>query len=163
VVLYKGCILHGKLIYSRFTFIGPLGDAILAGGRMDLLIQPKNPVRPVPSVSYRETECYDGGPFLTYPLRKNKPWMIPNDELGETNFRTHDVLHPTPHEELEAFLQIWLYFGLIFEFYYFENEATEAPVDKKIQMVYHVFRSDDREFIISSDLGEVYPYLPKFY
>jgi hypothetical protein len=134
---------------------------------MDLLIQPKSPVRPVPRVRYRETEYYDGGPLLTYQLRKNKPWMIPNDELGEMNFSAHEALHPTPHKELETFLQTWLYFGLIFEFCFFENDssgfsAARTPLHKKLEMMYNVFRSDDGRFIISSDIVEGFPSLPKF-
>jgi hypothetical protein len=134
---------------------------------MDLLIQPKSPVRPVPRVRYRETEYYDGGPFLTYPLRKNKPWMLPNDELGENNLGAHEVLLPTPHEELETFLQTWLYFGLIFEFCYFWNQSpesteTEMSRDEELQMMYNLCRSDDGRFIVSSDIGERFPYLPNF-
>jgi hypothetical protein len=135
---------------------------------MDILIQPKSTTRPVPSVRYRHTEKYDGGPFLTYPLRRNKPWMIPNDELGESNFSKHEVLHPTPHEELESFLQIWLYFGLIFEFLFFGNKGPDSadredtPRDKDIRMMYDLFRSDDRRFIISSEIRAIFPELFKF-
>jgi len=134
---------------------------------MDLLIQPKNSVRPVPSVRHRETEYYDGGAFLTYPLRKNKPWMIPNDELGEINFRAHEAIHPMPHEELEAFLQTWLYFGLIFEFCYLWNQSPESTEtktlrDEELRLMYNLCRSDNGRCIISSDIVEGFPSLPKF-
>jgi hypothetical protein len=114
---------------------------------MDLLIQPKNPVRPPPSVRYRDAEYYDGGPFLIYPLRKSKPWMILNDELGEANFRTHEALHPTLHEELETFLQTWLYFDLIFDFCFFENDssgssAARMPLHKKLEMIFGAMMAD---------------------
>lgn len=39
-------------------------------------------IRPVMDrVPYVSVEKYDGGPFMTYPLRKGRPWMVP--ELAE--------------------------------------------------------------------------------
>ncbi|MCJ1464129.1 hypothetical protein MMC07_002742 [Pseudocyphellaria aurata] len=58
-------------------------------------------------------EDYDGGPFLTYPLRKGRAYMIPAP--GHVSYLDHERLYPTPVSELESFLQNWLFFGLLHE------------------------------------------------
>lgn len=58
-------------------------------------------------------EDYDGGPFLTYPLRKGRAYMVP--AVGHLPYLDHERLHPTPVSELESFLQTWLFFGLLHE------------------------------------------------
>lgn len=61
-------------------------------------------------------EPYDGGPFLTYPVRENRPEIIPDaGQVGENPLREHERLHPTRNKEFEAFCQTWLFFGLINE------------------------------------------------
>ena len=64
-------------------------------------------------VPYICREEYDGGPFLTYPLRVGKPQALPS--AGYPDFAVYEHLHPTPPGELEAFLQTWLIFGLLHE------------------------------------------------
>lgn len=59
---------------------------------------------------------YDGGPFLTYPVRENRPEIRPDAGQAEENpLREHERLYPTPSKEFEAFCQTWLFFGLINE------------------------------------------------
>lgn len=71
---------------------------------MDHLPLPRNPIHPPVQVPCTATEDYDAGPFETYPDRQGwkdrtiKEWHIIFEE------RQHD---------LSAFLQTWLYFGLM--------------------------------------------------
>ena len=58
-------------------------------------------------------EEYDGGPFLTYPLRKGRAYMVP--AAGHVSYLDYELLYPTPVSELESFLQTWLFFGLLRE------------------------------------------------
>ena len=61
-------------------------------------------------------KAYDGGPFLTYPVRDNRSEIIPDaGQAGGNPLREHERLHPTPNKEFEAFCQTWLFFGLINE------------------------------------------------
>ncbi|KAL8695112.1 MAG: hypothetical protein Q9218_000390, partial [Villophora microphyllina] len=69
-------------------------------------------------VPYVCSKPYDGGSFLEYPIREQKPYMVPHP--GEPSFRMdfwhREQLHPTPNDELEDMFQRWLFFGLIQEF-----------------------------------------------
>lgn len=56
-------------------------------------------------------EEYDGGSFLTYPIRKNKSYKIPGD-VSQIDTQS---LHQVPLEEVEAFFQTWLFLGLLQE------------------------------------------------
>ena len=60
---------------------------------------------------------YDGGSFLTYPVREGKEYLLPagSSSPGQRSFWQHEKLHPTPKEELESFFQTWLFFGLVHE------------------------------------------------
>lgn len=60
---------------------------------------------------------YDGGSFLTYPMRDGKPYVLSAaaNPFGNNSYRQHEKLHPTPKQEQEAFFQTWLFFGLIHE------------------------------------------------
>ena len=61
-------------------------------------------------------EKYDGGPFLTYPLRKGRPWMVPDLTEGyQFPYSVYENWHPTPVKELESFCQTWLFFGILNE------------------------------------------------
>ena len=68
-------------------------------------------------VPYVCNKPYDGGPFLTYPVREGKDYVSPaaSSSPGQLPFWQHEKLHPTPKEELESFFQTWLFFGLIHE------------------------------------------------
>ena len=84
---------------------------------MDHLILPENPLpTTLDKVPLLVVESYDGGPFLTYPLRKQKPWMLPNvNDPHHVPYALFEKLHPTPKEEQESFMQTWLFFGLLNE------------------------------------------------
>lgn len=60
---------------------------------------------------------YDGGPFLTYPIREGITHALPPDGNipGGSPYRQHEQRSPTPKQEQEDFLQRWLFFGLIHE------------------------------------------------
>ena len=62
-------------------------------------------------------KSYDGGPFLTYPIREGKGYVLPaaSSSSGQLPFWQHEKLYPTPKEELESFFQTWLFFGLLHE------------------------------------------------
>lgn len=81
---------------------------------MEHFLLPKNPSSPPVKVPYVCQEPYDGGPFLEYPIRKNKPWLL--CDSASPSYMVHrirEATHPTPARELEAFLQTWLFFGLL--------------------------------------------------
>ena len=65
---------------------------------------PTGTVHGLESVPYVCEKPYDGGPFLTYPVRENRPEIIPDaGQAGENPLREHERLHPTPNKEFEAF------------------------------------------------------------
>lgn len=68
-------------------------------------------------VPYVCHKSYDGGPFLTYPIREGKGYVLPaaSSSSGQLPFWQHEKLYPTPKEELESFFQTWLFFGLLHE------------------------------------------------
>ena len=68
-------------------------------------------------VPYVCSKSYDGGPFLTYPVREGKEHVLPaaSRSPGQLPFWQHEKLHPTPQGELESFFQTWLFFGLVHE------------------------------------------------
>ena len=80
-------------------------------------------IRPTSAASqpYETVACisekYDGGEFLTYPVRVGRPHMLhsPYDLDSSLAFRARERQHPTPTKELESFFQTWLFFGLINE------------------------------------------------
>lgn len=84
---------------------------------MDHLLLPKDPLlMPMDTVQYICSEKYDGGPFLSYPHRKHKPWVVPdvNDPLY-IPYATYEQMRPTPKLEQESFMQAWLFFGILNE------------------------------------------------
>jgi len=89
---------------------------------MDFLFYPAHrgdPPLKVPTTPYVCTERYDLGPWMNYPERKGKPITTWN---GTSSRRIEDLRpervkdKPTPSKELEPFLQVWLFFGLLAEF-----------------------------------------------
>ena len=67
---------------------------------------------PVPFVC---KEAYDGGPFLTYPLRRKEPNPLANGtEMVDT---VSNQVSSQPVARLEAFIQTWLFFGLLQEIF----------------------------------------------
>ncbi|KAL8832286.1 MAG: hypothetical protein Q9170_004943 [Blastenia crenularia] len=80
---------------------------------MEHLHLPKNTATPGPEeVPYVGTEDYDGGPFLTYPTRQGKSHML--KAASESRWGPN-VFVVMPVAELEAFIQTWLFFGLLKE------------------------------------------------
>ncbi|KAI9735787.1 MAG: hypothetical protein M1818_006396 [Claussenomyces sp. TS43310] len=81
---------------------------------MEHFLLPQDPSSSPVKVPYVCQEPYDGGPFLEYPIRKKKSWLLPDTENPRfMPYRLREVLHPTPTREQEAFLQTWLFFGLL--------------------------------------------------
>ena len=73
-------------------------------------------VQGLETVPYLCEKSYDGGPFLTYPIRENRPEIIPDAaSAGKQLLLEYEMLHPTPNKIFEAFCQTWLFFGLINE------------------------------------------------
>ena len=70
------------------------------------------------AVPYKCSKPYDGGSFLEYPFRENRPYMVPSqrDPSFILAYWRREQLHPTPNDELEDMFQRWLFFGLIHEF-----------------------------------------------
>lgn len=84
---------------------------------MDHLFLPKDPLpTTLDKVPYVCVEKYDSGPFLSYPHRKKKPWIMPdvNDPLYMP-YQIFEKTHPTPKTEQESFIQTWLFFDLLNE------------------------------------------------
>ena len=68
-------------------------------------------------VPYVCMKDYDGGPFLTYPIREGVTHALPPDGNipGGSPYRLHEQRYPTTKQEQEDFFQRWLFFGLIHE------------------------------------------------
>ena len=84
---------------------------------MEHLVRPTSAAsQPYETVAFI-SEKYDGGDFLTYPVRVGKPHMLhsPYDMDRSLVFRARERQHPTPTRELESLFQAWLFFGLINE------------------------------------------------
>lgn len=87
---------------------------------MDLLCEPGSPATPPRKTPYVCNEYWDGGPFYTYPVRKGKVRMVPLRLRHLLGIDVSDepyleILYPTPKEEIQPFLQTWLWFGLLAE------------------------------------------------
>lgn len=81
---------------------------------MDHLPLPNDPVNfGNEKIIFLCEEGYDGVPFLTYPIRKDQSYIIPL--LGDVSQIDTQSLHQVPLEEVEAFFQTWLFFGLLQE------------------------------------------------
>ena len=60
-----------------------------------------------------EHDPYDGGPFLSYPERVQKSSLVSDINDGLTTYLNSRF--SLPFEGLEAFIQTWLFFGLLHE------------------------------------------------
>ncbi|PHH93408.1 hypothetical protein CDD83_3721 [Cordyceps sp. RAO-2017] len=88
---------------------------------MDLLLTPADPAFPTPKTRCVAIEDWDGGQFHEYPRRKARlrlvPWGLRRGSDVEASQEPYlELLHPTPQDELQPFLQTWLFFGLSAEF-----------------------------------------------
>lgn len=105
---------------------------------MDTLLAPADPTLPQQKAPYVCTQTWDGGPFLAYARRQGRMKAVP-DNLRQYITRTTEAdddeeftehLYPTPQEEHQAFLQTWLFFGLLAEFFGLnESDVGERIVD----------------------------------
>ncbi|MCJ1355049.1 MAG: hypothetical protein MMC33_005040 [Icmadophila ericetorum] len=77
---------------------------------MDHLPLPHDPALPPIRIPFVCTEGYDQGPFLTYPERQG--WQI-LFQRGKVLFLHRGIKSPVG--VTAAFIQTWLYFGLLFE------------------------------------------------
>ncbi|CAK7212754.1 hypothetical protein SCUCBS95973_001570 [Sporothrix curviconia] len=106
---------------------------------MDALLAPSDPTLPPQRARYVCTQKWDGGDFLSYARRQGRmrtvpvklrqylPPDVPGDKVDD-EFTEH--IHPTPPAEQEAFLQTWLYFGLLAEFFGLnKSESGQRLVD----------------------------------
>lgn len=74
---------------------------------MDHLPQPSDPIHPVVEVPLLSIEPYDGGDLVTYPERQG--W-------GARSIAEWERLFSQPTRSFCAFLQRWLYFGILDSF-----------------------------------------------
>ena len=95
---------------------------------------PSRTVEGLETVPYVCEKSYDGGPFLTYPIRENKPQILPDvaDGPGKLPFSEYEKHHPTPVKDFEAFCQTWLFFGLINELLGNICKSTDFVLTDKI-------------------------------
>ena len=98
---------------------------------MDLLCEPNDPISPLEDrTPYVCIEKWDGGVFRTYAHRKGKTRVLPSSlryipDLPPAEQPYLETLYPTPREELQPFLQTWLFFGMLAEMLSL-NEVAEG-------------------------------------
>ena len=81
---------------------------------MDHHVLPHDPIDNEVKVPFVARKTYDGGRFLTYPIREGFPWPLSEDsplELIEANLRFS--LPSMTTSDQESFFQTWLFFGLL--------------------------------------------------
>ncbi|KIH91208.1 hypothetical protein SPBR_01294 [Sporothrix brasiliensis 5110] len=111
---------------------------------MDLLLVPPDATLSRQRARYVCTEQWDGGAFFTYARRQGRMRTIParlRQYTTPTSASTSDVdlrgedeftepVWQTPQAEQEAFLQTWLFFGLLAEFFGLNEDGSgERLVD----------------------------------
>lgn len=74
---------------------------------------PRDPISALPRVPYVCDEQYDGGDWLTYPIRAGWPQVVPSAEYPDYTFS--ELMHPSDDQALERFLQTWIFFGLLYK------------------------------------------------
>lgn len=88
---------------------------------MNIFVEPDDPIQSTPDQApYLCLEQWDGGLFRTYSHRKNRTSIIPVmlrqvPDLPPPEQPYLENLYPTPKEELQPFVQTWLYFGMLSE------------------------------------------------
>ncbi len=98
---------------------------------MECLIRPEggndDRVMSLPNVPLVAEERWDGGPFLTYPLRRSHSDMYFG--AGGTTEHPWEMrlgVHENENEDLQRFFQEWLFFGLIIEALDGNSETTSS-------------------------------------
>lgn len=66
---------------------------------------PSRTVEGLETVPYVCEKSYDGGRFLTYPVRENEPQILPDiaDEPGKILLWEYEKHHPTSVKDFAAF------------------------------------------------------------
>jgi hypothetical protein len=88
---------------------------------MDLLLLPADPAMAASKACYVGGERWDGGHYLTYPVRKGRmdtvPFILRKAHKGLVHSEPFSLLQiPIPRQEMEEFYQTWFFFGLAAEF-----------------------------------------------
>jgi hypothetical protein len=114
---HTGALLRASLVLVSLN-VQRLFSAPKIRGAMEFVLLPSNrgnPRVPVPRTPYVCQQRYDGGPFLSYPIRvgKAEAGAALSDNL---DYQRAERVNPTPICDQESFIQTWLYFGLISEF-----------------------------------------------
>ena len=73
---------------------------------MDHLLRPRNSVFPPVEIPYLDNEDYDGNDYETYAERRGWGPRTPGDWY---------LIFENPDVQFQAFLQTWLFFGLIYK------------------------------------------------
>lgn len=81
---------------------------------MDHLLAPSKPIFKNPKIKYTCLEEYDQGDFCSYPARAG--WSD-EDVFAAERWNTHISSGCRTLEEVESFLQTWLFFGSIHSFF----------------------------------------------
>src|SRR5437773_1943780 len=121
---------------------------------MDHLWLPSDSTGTVSKVRYLETERYDGGLFLGYTERRNRPGFQvagedPNSFRSLVGRQTDQLHHRTSTSESMPFLQTWLFFGLLAECFGCASAESLNPDDLAESVgwatpwVYHQFIQDE--------------------
>ncbi|KAL7917865.1 hypothetical protein ACQKWADRAFT_305659 [Trichoderma austrokoningii] len=134
---------------------------------MDLLCEPASPATPPRKTPYVCDELWDGGPFKTYPIRKGKVRLVPSHLrhfLGPGVFLEpyHELLYPTPMEEIQPFLQTWLWFGLFAEMlglnetsdgvHLVENTVAAEGIRNLYANTVYISDDDGRQYISAKEV-----------
>ncbi|KAB2569233.1 hypothetical protein DBV05_g12091 [Lasiodiplodia theobromae] len=122
---------------------------------MDHIPIPKDPARPIPRVRYYCTSEYDGSDFLTYPARIG--WS--EAELFNQQTWTHlDQPDKRTSDEAAAFLQQWLFFGLLQAFFgdtFRTSDFVVAEKDEGGQPTKYI-NSSALPLLLRADSGSYY-------
>lgn len=108
---------YGLSTHRTFPNQSPRSSALSTTAlfKMDHLPTPKDAsLDGLGKVPYVCEKPYDGGPFITFPQRLGKPQAMLTALASSdyTSYWQYERVHPTPVDELEDFLQTWLFFGL---------------------------------------------------
>jgi hypothetical protein len=123
---------------------------------MECMLLPKNPTALLKKVPLVDHIRYDGGDWLSYPQRRETRWP----KLDGYDILPHDILHTYKEigeitwNEQEPFLQTWLFFGLLSEFFggnIVQEPATPVPAAHQVPV-------ETARIEIISQLYEKYTY-----
>ncbi|KAF4545445.1 Het domain protein [Lasiodiplodia theobromae] len=123
---------------------------------MDHIPIPKDPARPTPRVRYYCTAEYDNSDFLTYPARIG--WS--EAELFNQQTWTHlDQPGKRTSAEAAAFLQQWLFFGLLRAFFgdaFKPSDFVVSEADQDGRRTTHYINSTPLPHLLRASNGSYY-------